>query len=45
MQGKWLCCCLIRVSFRISWKPLRVETGEFDLIDEDEYEIPKKGSP
>ncbi|MBI1811897.1 MAG: NYN domain-containing protein [Nitrospirae bacterium] len=26
-------------------KPLRVETGEFDLIDEDEYEVPKKGSP
>ena len=26
-------------------KPLRVEKGEFDLIDEDEYEPPKKGSP
>lgn len=26
-------------------KPLKVETGEFDLIDEDEYELPKKGSP
>lgn len=26
-------------------KPLKVETGEFDLLDEDEYELPKKGSP
>ena len=26
-------------------KPLRVETGEFDLIDEDEYEIPKREVP
>lgn len=26
-------------------KPLKVETGEFDLIDEDEYGFPKKGSP
>ncbi|MDP3260976.1 MAG: NYN domain-containing protein [Thermodesulfovibrionales bacterium] len=26
-------------------KPLKVETGEFDMIDEDEYEPPKKGSP
>lgn len=25
-------------------KPLKVETGEFDMIDEDEYEPPKKGS-
>ncbi|MFZ3122931.1 MAG: NYN domain-containing protein [Thermodesulfovibrionales bacterium] len=26
-------------------KPLKVETGEFDMIGEDEYEMPKKGSP
>jgi predicted RNA-binding protein with PIN domain len=25
-------------------KPLKVETGEFDLINEEEYEVPKKGS-
>jgi predicted RNA-binding protein with PIN domain len=26
-------------------KPLKVEKGKFDLIDEEEHESPKKGSP